>query len=84
MRRVGRNVALFAVLAIVAGCRTFSPTPMDDVSFVSPEEPRGNLTGDPWFTDGNRAIMLLSSEPVSVTETEWFKGAEDFEEAAQD
>jgi hypothetical protein len=54
------------------------------VGFVSPEEPRGNLTGDPWFTDGFRAIMLLSDEPVSVTEIEWFKGAEDFEEAAQE
>jgi hypothetical protein len=54
------------------------------VGFVSPEEPRGNLTGDPWFTDGFRAIMLLSDEPVSVTEIEWFRGAEDFKESAQD
>ncbi len=30
------------------------------VGFVSPEEPRGNLTGDPWFTDGNRAVMVLT------------------------
>jgi hypothetical protein len=45
------------------------------VGFVSPEEPRGNLTGDPWFTDGNRAVMLLSSEPVSVIEIEWFDWA---------
>jgi hypothetical protein len=42
------------------------------VGFVSPEEPRGNLTGDPWFTDGNRALMLLSDDPVSKTEIEWF------------
>ena len=42
------------------------------VGFVSLEEPRGNLTGDPWFTDGNRALMLLSDDPVSKTEIEWF------------
>ena len=41
------------------------------VGFVSPEAPRGNLTGDPWFTDGNRAVMVLTSEPTSVTEIEW-------------
>ena len=42
------------------------------VGFVSPEEPRGNLTGDPWFTDGNRAVMVLTDEPTSVTEINWF------------
>ncbi|MEJ2189107.1 MAG: LssY C-terminal domain-containing protein [Acidobacteriota bacterium] len=36
-----------------------------------PEDPRHNLTGDPWFTDGLRAVMLLSAEPVSVTEIHW-------------
>jgi hypothetical protein len=41
------------------------------VGFVSPNEPRGNLTGDPWFTDGNRAVMLLTGEPTSVTEIVW-------------
>jgi hypothetical protein len=42
------------------------------VGYVSPEEPRGNLTGDHWFTDGNRAVMLLTSEPTSVIEIDWF------------
>jgi hypothetical protein len=42
------------------------------VGFVSPEAPRGNLTGDPWFTDGNRAVMLLTDEPTSVVEINWF------------
>ncbi len=46
------------------------------VGFVSPEEPRGNLTGDPWFTDGNRAVMLLTSEPTSVIEINWFDWTE--------
>jgi hypothetical protein len=47
------------------------------VGFVSPEEPRGNLTGDPWFTDGKRAVMLLTGEPTSVTEINWFEWAEE-------
>jgi len=42
------------------------------VGFVSPDEPRVNLTGDPWFTDGARAVLLLSDDPVSKTEIEWF------------
>lgn len=46
------------------------------VGFVSPREPRGNLTGDPWFTDGNRAVMLLTSEPTSVIEIDWLDWTE--------
>lgn len=30
--------------------------------------PRGNLTGDPWFTDGLRAVMWISNQPVSIDE----------------
>jgi len=47
------------------------------VGFASPEDPRHNLTGDPWFTDGYRAVMLLSAEPVSVTEIVWFRWEND-------
>ena len=32
------------------------------------ENPRGNLTGDPYFTDGRRVVMWLSSEPVGLDE----------------
>ena len=46
------------------------------VGFVSPEEPRGNLTGDPWFTDGNRAVMLLTDAPTDVIEISWFDWTE--------
>jgi hypothetical protein len=34
------------------------------VGQASPQEPRRNLTGDPYFTDGLRAVFFLSSEPV--------------------
>lgn len=32
--------------------------------------PRGNLTGDPYFTDGRRVVMWISGEPVSMDEIE--------------
>jgi hypothetical protein len=34
-------------------------------------EPRGNLTGDPYFTDGLRAILWVSSQPAAFTEVGW-------------
>jgi hypothetical protein len=34
------------------------------VGEASPEKPRFNLTDDPYFTDGNRLVVWLSSEPV--------------------
>ena len=35
------------------------------------QEPRSNLTGDPYFTDGYRLVMWLSSKPVSIAEIEF-------------
>jgi hypothetical protein len=29
------------------------------------DAPRANLTGDPYFTDGLRAVLWLSSQPVA-------------------
>ncbi len=43
------------------------------VGSATPIEPRGNLTGDPWFTDGLRAVMVLSSDPVSATDIEYLR-----------
>jgi hypothetical protein len=34
------------------------------------EEPRRNLTGDPYFTDGLRAVFVLSEDPVSFDEVD--------------
>jgi len=38
------------------------------VGAVSLDQPRGNLTGDPWFTDGYRLVLWLSSEPVPLSD----------------
>ena len=32
------------------------------------DEPRGNLTGDPYFTDGLRLVVFLSKEAVDISE----------------
>jgi len=41
------------------------------VGEVSVDQPRGNLTGDPWFTDGYRLVLWVSSEPVPISEMEY-------------
>jgi hypothetical protein len=33
-------------------------------------QPRGNLTGDPWFTDGYRVVLWVTSEPTPISEVE--------------
>jgi hypothetical protein len=37
------------------------------VGEVSMEAPRGNLTGDPWFTDGYRVVLWVTSQPVPLS-----------------
>jgi hypothetical protein len=41
------------------------------VGEVDIDQPRGNLTGDPWFTDGKRLVLWLSSQPVPISELEF-------------
>lgn len=36
-------------------------------------EPRGNLTGDPYFTDGYRVALWLSSQPVAFSDVGWIE-----------
>jgi hypothetical protein len=42
------------------------------VGEAPPPEPRRNLTGDPYFTDGLRAVLILSRRPSSLSEIEVF------------
>jgi hypothetical protein len=37
------------------------------------ESPRQNLTGDPYFTDGLRAVLWVSSKPVAFEEVEFIE-----------
>jgi hypothetical protein len=34
------------------------------------DSPRGNLTGDPWFTDGLRVVLFVSEGSLSISEIE--------------
>jgi len=34
------------------------------------DQPRGNLTGDPYFTDGQRAVMWISGEQTPISDIE--------------
>ncbi len=34
------------------------------------DEPRGNLTGDPYFTDGLRVILWVTSQPTDISDIE--------------
>ena len=38
------------------------------VGEASYDEPRKNLTGDPYFTDGLRVVLFVSSEPSDISE----------------
>lgn len=42
----------------------------------APEDaPRGNLTGDPYFTDGYRVVLWVTAEPVSLADVEFVEWA---------
>lgn len=40
------------------------------VGEVPMDQPKGNLTGDPWFTDGYRLVLWVTSEPTTLDEIE--------------
>jgi len=41
------------------------------------DQPRVNAGGDPYFTDGLRAVLFIASEPVPITEIEWLDWREE-------
>jgi hypothetical protein len=42
------------------------------VGEAAPDDPRYNLGGDPYFTDGLRAVMVCTELPVNFSQLEWF------------
>jgi len=56
------NLAYSQALAKIAYLGGVGAAPID--------KPRGNLTGDPYFTDGYRLVLWVSSEPVDITDIE--------------
>ena len=43
------------------------------VGAVPKDQPRGNLTGDPWFTDGYRLVLWVSSRPTPISDLEFLQ-----------
>lgn len=41
------------------------------VGRVTLDAPRGNLTGDPWFSDGYRLVMWVTSEPNDIRDVKY-------------
>jgi len=41
------------------------------VGEVSYTQPKGNLTGDPWFSDGDRLVLWVSAVPVDIDDLEF-------------
>jgi hypothetical protein len=40
------------------------------LKWVSPSDPRRNLTGDPYFTDGLRAVLVIADTPTQINQIE--------------
>ena len=40
------------------------------VGAVPMDQPKGNLTGDPWFSDGYRLVLWVTSEPTHLDDLE--------------
>jgi hypothetical protein len=40
------------------------------VGEVPMDQPKGNLTGDPWFSDGYRLVMWVTPEPTDLSEVQ--------------
>ena len=43
---------------------------VDGVGAAPIDEPRGNLTGDPYFTDGLRVVLWVASQPTDIGDIE--------------
>ncbi len=48
------------------------------VGEVTREQPKKNLLGSPWWTDGRRAVLRLADEPVPLETVELIEWADDF------
>jgi len=57
------NFAYNQVLEKFAYVGGVGETPMD--------QPRGNLTGDPWFTDGMRVVLWIASDLTDLNDIEY-------------
>jgi len=45
---------------------------VDGIPVSTPEKPAYNLTGDPYFNDGLRTVLVMSKEPVAIEDVQFF------------
>jgi len=45
---------------------------VNGVGAATPEEPREIILGDPYWTDGRRAVILFPEEPVAMDNIKFF------------
>ncbi len=43
------------------------------VGEVPLDQPRGNLTGDPWFSDGYRLVLWVTRAPTDFDDVQYVK-----------
>jgi hypothetical protein len=43
------------------------------VGAASPERPRENLTTDPYYSDGDRLVLVFEHRPVSLSNIRFFR-----------
>lgn len=63
--------SLLVDLAWAESLAAFGFTP--GVGAATPDSPRKNLTGDPYFTDGRRVVLFLSETPVAMSEVRYLE-----------
>ena len=51
---------------------------IDGVGETTRDAPKHNLLGTPWWTDGDRVVLMLSDEPVPLEELEILDWANKF------
>lgn len=57
---------------LLAAGRVLGAAYVDGVGVCSADEPRRNLTGDPYFTDGRRAVIVVAEKRMEPVKVEWW------------
>ncbi|MCC6322284.1 MAG: LssY C-terminal domain-containing protein [Phycisphaerales bacterium] len=62
----------YLVEDLLAAGRILGAAYLDGVGACTNDEPRRNLTGDPYFTDGRRAVVVVSDRRTTPIRIEWW------------
>lgn len=67
-----KNINFILLFAIIScgGFKDFPATPIEQVNFL--DNPHINFMEQPWWTDGKRAVLIISEEYTSLYDLEEF------------